>query len=56
MDDCFSFEIIDMTTTHVILPEDDSQMILTIALFLVLISGWFIFLPGIILVFKLVKY
>jgi hypothetical protein len=56
MDDCFSFEIIDMTTTHVILPEDDPQMILTLDLFLVFISGWFIFLPGIILVLKLVKY
>lgn len=41
MGDCFSFEIIDMTTTHVILPNDDPKMILTLDLFLALIYGWY---------------
>jgi hypothetical protein len=56
MGDCFSFETIDITTTHVILPDDDPQMILTLELFFALISGWLVFsfeikLIGIILMF-----
>ncbi|UJR16500.1 hypothetical protein I4U23_003402 [Adineta vaga] len=39
MGDCFSFETIDMATTHVILPDDDPQMTLTIDLLLSLIYG-----------------
>ncbi|CAF1079355.1 unnamed protein product [Adineta ricciae] len=39
MGDCFSFDTIDMTTTHVIIPEDDPQMRLTIDLLLALIYG-----------------
>lgn len=40
MGDCFSFETIDMTITHVILPDDDPQMTLTLDLLLALIYGW----------------
>ena len=40
MGDCFSFETIDMTITHVILPDDDPQMILTLDLLLASIYGW----------------
>ena len=40
MGDCFSFESIDMSTTHIILPEDDAQMPLTLDLCLALIYGW----------------
>jgi len=43
MGDCFSFETIDITTTHVILPDDDPQMILTLDLLLALIYGWLVF-------------
>ncbi|CAF4504863.1 unnamed protein product, partial [Rotaria sp. Silwood2] len=39
MGDCFSFETIDMTITHVILPDDDPQMTLTIDLLLASIYG-----------------
>ncbi len=42
MGDCFSFETIDMSTTHVILPDDDPQITLTLDLFLALIYGWFV--------------
>jgi hypothetical protein len=44
MGDCFSFETIDMTTTHVILPDDDPQMTLTLDLLLALIYGWLVFI------------
>ena len=40
MGDCFSFETIDMSTTHIILPNDDPQMPLTLDLCLALIYGW----------------
>ncbi|CAF3632054.1 unnamed protein product [Rotaria sordida] len=39
MGDCFSFETIDMTITHVILPDDDPQMTLTLDLLLASIYG-----------------
>jgi len=42
MGDCFSFETIDMTTTHVILPDDDPQITLTLDLLLALIYGWLV--------------
>ena len=42
MGDCFSFETIDMTTTHVILPDDDPNLTLTLELFLGLIYGWLV--------------
>jgi hypothetical protein len=42
MGDCFSFETIDMTITHVILPDDDPQMTFTLDLFLALIYGWLV--------------
>jgi hypothetical protein len=41
--DCFSFEEIDITTAHVILPDDDPQMTLTLYLFLELIYGRLVF-------------
>ncbi len=42
MGDCFSFETIDMTTTHVIIPDDDPQITLTLDLLLALIYGWLV--------------
>ncbi|CAF0844875.1 unnamed protein product [Adineta steineri] len=39
MGDCFSTDTIDMSTTHVILPDDDPQISLTLDLFLALIYG-----------------
>ncbi|CAF3310274.1 unnamed protein product [Rotaria socialis] len=39
MGDCFSFETIDMTITHIILPDDNPQMTLTLNLLLALIYG-----------------
>lgn len=39
MGDCFSSENIDITTTHVILPDDDPNTTLTLELFLGLIYG-----------------
>jgi hypothetical protein len=42
MGDCFSFETIDMTTTHVILSDDNPEMILTLDLLLGLINGWLV--------------
>ena len=44
MGDCFLFETIDMTTTHVIVPDDDPQMILKLDLLLALIYGWYVFI------------
>lgn len=39
MGDCFSSETIDMTVTHVILPDDDPQMPLSIDLLLSTVYG-----------------
>jgi len=39
MGDCFTSETIDMTTTHVILPNDDPHMTITLDLILALIYG-----------------
>ncbi|CAF3581314.1 unnamed protein product [Rotaria sp. Silwood1] len=39
MGDCFTSEIIDLTTTHVILPNDDPHMTITLDLILALIYG-----------------
>ncbi|UJR29953.1 hypothetical protein I4U23_017500 [Adineta vaga] len=39
MGDCFTSEIIDITTTHIILPNDNSQMMVTLDLILALIYG-----------------
>jgi hypothetical protein len=43
MGDCFTSEIIDITTTHVILPNDDPHMTITLDLILALIYGWLVF-------------
>ena len=43
MGDCFSLETIDISTTHVILSNDDPQLKLTLELFLALIYGWFVY-------------
>ncbi len=40
MGDCFTSEIIDITTTHLILPNDNPQMIIKLDLILALIYGW----------------
>ena len=42
MGDCFSLENLDISTTHVILPNDDPQLKSTLELFLALIYGWFV--------------
>ncbi len=42
MGDCFTSEIIDLTTTHVILPNDDPNMTITLDLILALIYGWLV--------------
>jgi hypothetical protein len=47
MGDCFSFETIDMTTTHIILPDDDPQITLTLDLLLAFIYGWLVFIESI---------
>ncbi|CAF2527036.1 unnamed protein product [Rotaria sp. Silwood2] len=39
MGDCFTSEVIDLTTTHVILPNDDPHMTITLDLILALIYG-----------------
>lgn len=44
MGDCFSFETVDMTITHVILADDDPDLELTSDLFLALIYGWLVFI------------
>ena len=40
MGDCFTSELIDITTTHVILPNDYSHTTITLDLILALIYGW----------------
>ena len=40
MGDCFTSEIIDLTTTHIILPNDDPHMPITLDLILALIYRW----------------
>ena len=42
MGDCFTSEIIDITTTHVILPNDNPHMAITLELILALIYGWLV--------------
>jgi hypothetical protein len=42
MGDCFTYEMIDITTTHVILPNDNPQMIITLDLILAFIYGWLV--------------
>lgn len=42
MGDCFTSEMIDLTTTHVILPNDDPQLTITLDLILALIYGWLV--------------
>jgi hypothetical protein len=42
MGDCFTSETIDITTTHVILPNDDPHMTITLDPILGLIYGWFV--------------
>lgn len=42
MGDCFSYELIDMTTTHIILPDDDPQIVLTLEVYLAFIYGWLV--------------
>jgi hypothetical protein len=42
MGDCFISEIIDITTTHIILSNDDPRMTIKIDLILALIYGWLV--------------
>lgn len=42
MGDCFTSEIIDLTTTHIILPSDDPHMMIKMDLILGLICGWLV--------------
>ena len=42
MGDCFTTEIIDLTTTHLILPNDDPHLNINLHLILGLIYGWFV--------------
>lgn len=42
MGDCFTTEIIDLTTTHVIVPNDDPHLPINLDLILALIYGWFV--------------
>jgi hypothetical protein len=42
MGDCFTSEMIDLTTTHVILPNDDPHRPITLDLILALIYGWLV--------------
>ena len=42
MGDCFSFDIIDMTTTHIIVSDDDPHISISLDFVLGLIYGWLV--------------
>jgi hypothetical protein len=42
MGDCFTSETIDISTTHVILPDDNPYMTITLDFILALIYGWLV--------------